>query len=250
MAKFKIFTINLTQKERGGDSYKNSSLYFVDLAGSERIPRNFNDSKKFQESIIINSSMLTLGKCLHFIAQSIQKNYPYKESKLTRAIQNVLQPASNIVLIAHINPNDNNYDETIATLQFADRTKNPEFFGKFIFDDDEMSALGSMPGSDKVIKRLNDEFNETKMKIEHVQKDFRQKLYDVQKLIAIDLDLEKVLTKPTDRELKSLKAQREALTELENVKAKKEESKSTIAKLHQKAEVLLNFILENQKQRR
>ena len=61
----------------------NSTIQFVDLAGSERIAKLISENYKFQNTILINNSLTTLGKCLVNIAKS-NKSIPYKESKLTK----------------------------------------------------------------------------------------------------------------------------------------------------------------------
>jgi hypothetical protein len=63
----------------------NSTVQFVDLAGSERIAKSLTEGHKFQEAILINSSLTALQKCLQQIAKS-NKSVPYRESKLTKAV--------------------------------------------------------------------------------------------------------------------------------------------------------------------
>ncbi len=57
-----IFTITLVERGNYGTTPNKATMYFVDLAGSERIAKTKTDSKKYQESILINSSLTTLGK--------------------------------------------------------------------------------------------------------------------------------------------------------------------------------------------
>ena len=101
------------------------------------------------------------------IAQNSAKNFPYKESKLTRILQNSLNLNTPVIFIAHINPTELNHEETMKTVQFADRTKNTDLKGKLLGDD---LGIGGFPGADKMVKKLNEDLNEAKQKIENLQK--------------------------------------------------------------------------------
>jgi hypothetical protein len=73
-----IFTINLVQKDKENDNipFMTSSIQFVDLAGSDRIAKSLTEGSKFQEAILINSSLTALGKCLQCVSKG-NKNMPY-----------------------------------------------------------------------------------------------------------------------------------------------------------------------------
>ena len=79
-----------------------------------------------------------------------------------------------IALIGHLNASDSYQEESINTLQFTDRTKNIDLKGKFFGDELGMGQGGS--GSDKIIKKLNEELHETRSKIENKQRVNHNKL--------------------------------------------------------------------------
>ena len=116
-----------------------SKIKLCDLAGSERYDSRESYKKlHFNEMCNINKSLLVLGNVIHFLGQSNsiisipknkndknQKNQktfaPYKDSKLTQILEDSLGGNSITYLIANISPNEESFDETISTLQFADR---------------------------------------------------------------------------------------------------------------------------------
>ena len=105
----------------------------VDLAGSERITIH-NDAtqstkKLQQETIGINKSLMTLRKVIATLnkMQSEKSNYkqfhvPYRESKLTALLKQSMGGNSYCLMIACINPNDENYEENLSTLTYATKT--------------------------------------------------------------------------------------------------------------------------------
>ena len=112
-----IFMINIEDNI----SHFKSKIKLCDLAGSERY-YNLDIYKKehIYEMKNINKSLFTLGNVINALAQK-KKYVPYKDSKLTRILEDSLKGNSSIYLIANISPNEKNIDETYHTLKFADR---------------------------------------------------------------------------------------------------------------------------------
>ena len=110
-----------------------SKIKLCDLAGSERYDSREKYKKiHFSEMCNINKSLLVLGNVIHALGQtntkanlSNTKNKktfaPYKDSKLTQILEDSLGGNSVTYLIANISPNDENFEETVSTLKFADR---------------------------------------------------------------------------------------------------------------------------------
>ena len=112
-----IFMINI---EDNISNFK-SKIKLCDLAGSER----YNSPDVYKKEHInemknINKSLFTLGNVINALSQK-KKYVPYKDSKLTRILEDSLKGNSSIYLIATISPNEKNIDETYHTLKFADR---------------------------------------------------------------------------------------------------------------------------------
>jgi kinesin family protein 11 len=102
-------------------SHYKCKIKLCDLAGSER----YNSPDVYKKEHInemknINKSLFTLGNVINALAQK-KKYVPYKDSKLTRILEDSLKGNSSIYLIATISPNEKNIDETYHTLKFADR---------------------------------------------------------------------------------------------------------------------------------
>ncbi|CAD7922816.1 unnamed protein product [Amoebophrya sp. A25] len=125
-----VFTINVVQKDRRAEDADVISgvLNLVDLAGSERIARSKSEGARFQEAVVINSSLSALGRVVLALSQETKdaKFIPYRDSKLTRILQGSLGGNSFTTLLACINPGADNYEESVNTLMFADRCRYME----------------------------------------------------------------------------------------------------------------------------
>ncbi|CAL1573803.1 unnamed protein product [Knipowitschia caucasica] len=121
-----IFTITLEQR-RGKDKSDSvvSKLHLVDLAGSERQKKTKAEGDRLKEGISINKGLLSLGNVISALGDESKKNtfVPYRDSKLTRLLQDSLGGNSHTLMIACISPADSNMEETINTLRYADRAR-------------------------------------------------------------------------------------------------------------------------------
>lgn len=121
-----VFTITLHTKrkhENGEDYLSTGKLNLVDLAGSENIQRSGAENKRAAEAGLINKSLLTLGRVINALVDRNQ-HIPYRESKLTRLLQDSLGGRTKTCIIATISPAKSNLEETISTLDYAFRAKN------------------------------------------------------------------------------------------------------------------------------
>lgn len=121
-----IFTITLEQR-RGTDKVDSvvSKLHLVDLAGSERQKKTKAEGDRLKEGISINRGLLSLGNVISALGDESKKNtfVPYRDSKLTRLLQDSLGGNSHTLMIACVSPADSNMEETINTLRYADRAR-------------------------------------------------------------------------------------------------------------------------------
>ena len=105
-----------------GDETKFSSkLTLVDLAGSERIKKTGAVGARQTEGININKSLLVLGQVVSALSE--KKRPPYRDSKLTRLLQDSLGGNSRTILVACVSPADYNMDESVNTLRYAARAR-------------------------------------------------------------------------------------------------------------------------------
>ncbi|KAJ0004319.1 hypothetical protein NQD34_010533 [Periophthalmus magnuspinnatus] len=121
-----IFTITLEQR-RGTDKSDSvvSKLHLVDLAGSERQKKTKAEGDRLKEGISINKGLLSLGNVISALGDESKKNtfVPYRDSKLTRLLQDSLGGNSHTLMVACVSPADSNMEETINTLRYADRAR-------------------------------------------------------------------------------------------------------------------------------
>jgi kinesin family member 11 len=121
-----VFTITVLRKStsEGGEDYLSAGkLNLVDLAGSENIARSGAENKRAAEAGLINKSLLTLGRVINALVDR-QQHIPYRESKLTRLLQDSLGGRTKTCIIATLSPAKSNLEETISTLDYAFRAKN------------------------------------------------------------------------------------------------------------------------------
>ncbi|KAI1436846.1 P-loop containing nucleoside triphosphate hydrolase protein [Xylaria sp. CBS 124048] len=120
-----VFTITACVKrtEDGEDWVSAGKLNLVDLAGSENIQRSGAENKRAAEAGLINKSLLTLGRVINALVDK-NSHIPYRESKLTRLLQDSLGGRTKTCIIATISPAKSNLEETISTLDYAFRAKN------------------------------------------------------------------------------------------------------------------------------
>ncbi|KAI9833904.1 MAG: hypothetical protein M1819_003413 [Sarea resinae] len=121
-----VFTITVYTKrtaENGEDYVSAGKLNLVDLAGSENIQRSGAENKRATEAGLINKSLLTLGRVINALVDK-GSHIPYRESKLTRLLQDSLGGRTKTCIIATVSPAKSNLEETISTLDYAFRAKN------------------------------------------------------------------------------------------------------------------------------
>uniref|UniRef100_A0A8C3ANG1 Kinesin-like protein n=1 Tax=Cyclopterus lumpus TaxID=8103 RepID=A0A8C3ANG1_CYCLU len=122
-----IFTITIECSEKGVDGNQHvrmGKLHLVDLAGSERQGKTGATGQRLKEATKINLSLSTLGNVISALVDGKSTHVPYRNSKLTRLLQDSLGGNSKTMMCANIGPADYNYDETISTLRYANRAKN------------------------------------------------------------------------------------------------------------------------------
>ncbi|NXG35144.1 KIF4 protein, partial [Dromaius novaehollandiae] len=121
-----IFTISVDQKKKNDkNSSFHSKLHLVDLAGSERQKKTKAEGDRLKEGININRGLLCLGNVISALGDENKKGgfVPYRDSKLTRLLQDSLGGNSHTLMIACVSPADSNLEETLNTLRYADRAR-------------------------------------------------------------------------------------------------------------------------------
>ncbi|KAJ1611422.1 putative kinesin heavy chain [Cryptosporidium canis] len=118
-----IFMLQLQQKNVFDSSIKVGKLFLVDLAGSEKISKTGAEGLTLDEAKTINKSLSCLGNVINALTDNTKNFVPYRDSKLTRILQNSLGGNSLTALIVTCSPSIVNESETIGTLRFGIRAK-------------------------------------------------------------------------------------------------------------------------------
>ena len=116
-----ILTINQNNKKEGFS--KVGKLYLVDLAGSEKLSKTGATGLTVEEAKLINKTLTTLGRVIYNLTDGKSHHVPYRDSKLTRVLQESLGGNSKTCLIITCSPSIYNESETLSTLRFGLRAK-------------------------------------------------------------------------------------------------------------------------------
>mmetsp|Transcript_47391 Transcript_47391/g.122601 ORF Transcript_47391/g.122601 Transcript_47391/m.122601 type:complete len:1100 (-) Transcript_47391:1232-4531(-) len=211
-----VFTVQFHQIKRdestGKDMEKSSKINLVDLAGSERVSGTGASGDRLKEGANINKSLTMLGNVISALAEKSGGKkgvfVPYRNSALTRLLQDALGGNSKTIMIAALSPAHINYDETLSTLRYADRAKqiknaavvneNPtdKLIRELREENEKLKKLmegkvipagGEAGGpSPEEVEKLKVEYErqqeENKRMMEELEKSWQQKLEDAKKL--------------------------------------------------------------------
>ncbi|XP_074645604.1 kinesin-like protein KIF28 isoform X2 [Tubulanus polymorphus] len=140
----------ISKNDNGSETKKSSVMNLVDLAGSERADSTGATGDRLKEGANINKSLSALGNVISALADlSMGKKkvmVPYRDSVLTKLLQNALGGNSKTIMIAALSPADINFDETLGTLRYADRAKKIK--NKAVINENPL---------DKLIRELREE---------------------------------------------------------------------------------------------
>ncbi|KAH9997258.1 kinesin heavy chain [Russula vinacea] len=118
-----IFLITISQRNTETGAQKTGNLYLVDLAGSEKVGKTGASGQTLEEAKKINKSLSALGMVINALTEKA-KHIPYRDSKLTRILQESLGGNSRTTLIINCSPAAFNEAETLSTLRFGIRAKS------------------------------------------------------------------------------------------------------------------------------
>eukprot|EP01051_Picozoa_sp_SAG22_P002899 SAG22_NODE_135_length_18211_cov_560.916519_6_plen_869_part_00 len=142
-----VFVLTVKQKLPNGTT-KGGKLNFIDLAGSEKIAKTGASGDTLEEAKKINQSLSALGMVIKALADG-KPHIPYRDSQLTRLLQDSLGGNTKTTLIVALSPADDNIDETVSTLNFAKRAKTI----KNIVKVNEQKSVEEMAALIKVLQR-------------------------------------------------------------------------------------------------
>ena len=224
-----ILQINIKCEDNDNLNYFNKITFgkfiLVDLAGSEKI--NIN-TKGNLESGSINKSLLALGKCINNLISNNRNNFiPWRDSKLTRILQDSLSGNCRIVMIANISPSVISYEETLHTLQYANRAKNIKVNLKQNFMESNNFKIDKY---DEIIHNLKEEIDLVRNEINEKEK-FYENINENNKIKndkEIDDKMEKDLIRHFQEEVKIKKEIIEKERNIESLKMENAENELKI----------------------
>eukprot|EP01036_Dinobryon_divergens_P027569 gene27569-36366_t len=153
-----VFTITILQKDKITGQATTGMLNLVDLAGSERLKKSESQGVRLKEALHINTSLTALGKVIMALdTTSEQTHVPFRDSKLTRVLQNSLGGNSFTSVITAIYPSPKHYEECLSTLQFANRCRN-------VRNNPRVNYVEDTEDKDRKIKKLMDEVQQLRIK--------------------------------------------------------------------------------------
>jgi len=115
--------ITVVQKDMSDLTARTGKLFLVDLAGSEMTSKTGAEGQRLEEAKRINKSLSALGLVIKALTSKDSNYVPYRDSKLTRILQDSLGGSSRACLIVACSPSSYNLSETISTLRFGTRAK-------------------------------------------------------------------------------------------------------------------------------
>ena len=121
-----VFTLTVNQKDTRNGVVKSGKLVLVDLAGSEMVRKSNASGQQLEEAKTINKSLSALGGVINALTDDKQTHIPYRDSKLTRILQDSLGGNSKTVLIIAMSPSSYNAPESLSTMRFGMRAKSIE----------------------------------------------------------------------------------------------------------------------------
>ncbi|XP_014372213.2 chromosome-associated kinesin KIF4 [Papilio machaon] len=151
-----VFTIMVAKESKTDKNLATTSkFHFVDLAGSERVKKTKASGERLKEGVKINQGLLALGNVISALGDGTNRSFiSYRDSKLTRLLQDSLGGNSLTMMVACVSPADYNLDETVSTLRYADRARRIR--NKPVINQDAKAAE---------IIRLNNLVNELRLQL-------------------------------------------------------------------------------------
>ncbi|CAD8121520.1 unnamed protein product [Paramecium sonneborni] len=225
-----IVTLIINQKDQ---------IKFLDLAGPERQTKDLSEPQKYQEAIWATQQLQVLGKCLNSFSKG--KIQSLEDSKLTQQLGFNLNTQT--ILIGTIYPTNSNYDETLSTLQYIDRTRNAiQFPRKASVRTLEISKTQTLENQ---VKMLEYENKDLKAQMQRLQQEQNNKLKTLKDILCIEFDLDN-LNCLSFKEIQQYKIQQEALIANQNLQIQLNEQQTIINQLKQEISQLKQDIKDKQ----
>ncbi|KAI8641575.1 P-loop containing nucleoside triphosphate hydrolase protein [Parasitella parasitica] len=166
-----------------------SKFHFVDLAGSERLKRTNAVGDRAKEGISINTGLLALGNVISALGDESRRvsHIPYRDSKLTRLLQDSLGGNSQTLMLACASPAVSNMTETLNTLKYANRARNIRnrvVINQELGESDRLKATitrlkEELRSTDDFLRAVNDEMDSLKSQLGSLHQTLDQTTFEL-----------------------------------------------------------------------
>jgi len=215
---FQIIVECCENDEKRGPHIRVGQLNLVDLAGSERQDKTGAEGQRLKEATKINLSLSALGNVISALVDPKAQHIPYRDSKLTRLLQNSLGGNAKTVMCANCGPVGYNYDETISTLRYANRAKNIK--NKPKINEDPKDAM---------LREYQDEIAALKKQLEATRGGAGAPVYDPKTGQMMNNARTEVIEKIVEKQIEVIREVHTGITE-EELKKKMEEERQFVMK--------------------
>lgn len=243
-----IITVEFKQIDLSGNakSEKFSMINLVDLAGSEKAGQTGATGDRLKEGCAINKSLTVLGQVISTLADKAcgkakKEVVPYRDSVLTRILQNALGGNSKTIMICALSPSSTNYEETLSTLRYAERAKKIE----------NKAVVNESP-QERMIRELKEENEKLRKMLMGMSgtgvrddPEARRKMEDLQEELNANMSAMQEMQKTWQEKVEEAKRKAEA----EGPIARFDKTKPYICNLHEDLQLngkIVHNIAENQ----
>jgi kinesin family protein 5 len=141
-----VFQIEVIQKNHADGSETSSRVVLCDLAGSETAKKTGAKGQQMEEAKSINKSLSALGQVIKALTDKKIKHIPFRDSKLTRMLQDAIGGNSRTTLMICLSPSKYNVEESVGTCRFGARAK-------LIKNKEKKMVVRSAEELDKLVKK-------------------------------------------------------------------------------------------------
>lgn len=192
----------LRDKENYNFPSLNTTIQFVEIACHDRLSSTLNDPKKFQDSLTFNAQLAALQKVMLGIHLN-KKILPYKDSKLTRVMQNYCNVNSEVTVICHAISNPREFIACLSYLQLVGRFRSDKKEKDLVAEvqkvagdlKGEQVASNLTPAEEKEIRTKLDTIKELDSRYEFMKKEFKQNIAKIGNIIGAKESLDQLIYK-------------------------------------------------------
>ncbi|KAF3943871.1 hypothetical protein CMV_029608 [Castanea mollissima] len=208
-----IFTV---QQELTGDKrMKTGKLVLVDLAGSEKVEKTGAEGRALEEAKMINKSLSALGNVINALTcgSGRANHIPYRDSKLTRILQDALGGNSRTALLCCCSPSVFNASESLSTLRFGARAKHIKASPRVNCNEDKYAKKHEAlcPDKDESCKRI---LNKLKASLDIEDVKLLEELFILEGILFDPYSVEELESSYEDVTLRTISSLQQAVKEL------------------------------------